>query len=287
MTDAYRIVFELIPAGDYELNIVTPYDYLFRGALMDWISSVNDTLGDDLHRTDKKGESKVLREYSLFHEPIKISKSHISQGIYQGVRFYLNIFKSELTKAVLDYLMKQQTSTIQMGPQKCVITKIQIEKIDLNKIVEESKTIKPIKSITLNFHSPTAFKQMNSNEFIHSPQPDKIYGNLLKNWNLVVAGNQNQSSNQCPKEIFNWIQKSLEVTEVNTKIASWDMGKGPTKFKGFIGRVTITVNEPNIEYESWLYVLTKFGTYSSTGSQRSAGFGHYRIEKIRFLNTQT
>jgi hypothetical protein len=52
-----------------------------------------------------------------------------------------------MTNAVLNYLMKQETSTIQLGVQKCVVTKILIEKIDLNKIIEESKTIKSIKSI--------------------------------------------------------------------------------------------------------------------------------------------
>jgi CRISPR/Cas system endoribonuclease Cas6 (RAMP superfamily) len=76
------------------------------------------------------------------------------------------------------------------------------------------------------------------------------------------------------------------VTETNTKVISWEMGKGTNKFKGFIGKVTMTINEPNKEFESWLYVLTKFGTFASAGSQRTAGFGHYRIENIRYAKSK-
>jgi CRISPR/Cas system endoribonuclease Cas6 (RAMP superfamily) len=123
---------------------------------------------------------------------------------------------------------------------------------------------------------------LNSEGFIHSPQPDKIFANLLKNWNLVVADEQNQ----CPKEIFNWIQKNVQITEVNIKVVSWGMGKGDAKFKGFIGKVVMSVTAPNKEYEAWLYILARFGEYASTGAQRSVGFGHYKIEKIRFSNAE-
>jgi hypothetical protein len=42
--------------------------------------------------------------------------------------------------------------------------------------------------------------------------------------------------------------------------------------------LSIKINIPLLE--KWLYILTKFGIYSSKGSQRTAGIDHYIINKV-------
>lgn len=268
MNDAYSITFELLPESRVDNKINEPYGYLFRGAVMSWVKQLDAELGHDLHKTDRADAPKVLREYSIQRETFSLG--HRGIGGVSGVRFTLNVFRSDMMQTVLKFLMKRKSTSVRLGKQICIITKIEYKEIDLVDFIANAK---PVREIGLNFKTPTAFKQMGTSRYCTTPIPEKIFGNLIKQWNRVT-----DEVHQCPDELYGWIESHVAVTKTKLYHKKWLMGKGNHRFQGFTGFVAMKILVEHEPFQKWIHTLLKFGELSNTGSGRTSGFGRFNVQ---------
>ncbi|MBD3353037.1 MAG: CRISPR system precrRNA processing endoribonuclease RAMP protein Cas6 [Candidatus Lokiarchaeota archaeon] len=280
MQTIYSLAFDLFPGSPPKHTIQMPYDYIFRGIVMRWIAEVNRSLGNELHKTDQKGGKKTIRKYSIYHKfnAAITNNANTKPNSAGGVRFILNIFSGEMIDALIDYVMKKNTSTVQLGPQKCIISKIEVKQIDPHEIVRSAQ---PLNRIELMFRSPTAFKQMGTNKYLFTPVAEKIYGNLAKQWNNLYE----DTSFPCPDDFYDWVVGNVHVQKTDLSIRSWKMGKGKHRFKGFKGWVLMDISDDDGKMSEWVHILSKFGELSNTGSGRTAGFGHFDIVNLIPIKT--
>ncbi|MHA1338816.1 MAG: CRISPR system precrRNA processing endoribonuclease RAMP protein Cas6 [Promethearchaeota archaeon] len=269
-----------------ENRIFKFHGYLLRGLLMNWLKQFNKQLGDELHQTDKPG-TKILREYSISNYFHNIGKDQISKN-HKNFRigiFELNIFKNDFSEEIIKFLLNLKKNTFIIGNQLCSIIKTDVEVIPISKIFNISK---PLDFFTLKFKSPTAFKNLNTNALLRTPEPHKVFSSLLKLWNSMCL----ETSYEAPKNLYNWVLNSISIVQQknDVRIAKWNMGKS-VKFTGFMGTFSFQIgssfmSRQDIESRIWIHRLLKFGEYSHVGAQRTAGFGRYKIIRTRFLPEQ-
>ena len=95
------------------------------------------------------------------HNP-RVRDPHDSKAYYrkegiQALRFTLNLFNPELSKAFFEMLLSSQNQTVQFGPQQAVIARVSLENIALENLVANTR---PVHAVELNFLSPTNFSMM-------------------------------------------------------------------------------------------------------------------------------
>ena len=242
---------------------------------MKWVKDLDRELGTDLHKTDKPDKPKVLREYSIQRETFSFgakpaSTNRRNPGALSGVRFTLNIFRSDLMKAIAKHLIDQKSKTIRIGKQKCIVSQVLYNDVDLIDLIADARALQQVR---LSFKTPTAFKQMGTSRYCTTPVPEKIFGKLIKQGNRV-----NDDLHQCPEELYEWLASHVAVTRTHLYHKKWLMGKGSLRFHGFTGDVEMKVLVDHEPFQKWMHTLLCFGEMSNTGSGRTAGFGSYQVK---------
>lgn len=277
----FTIKFDLIPVDGNNGYGFIPYDYLFRGLFMDWISGSNRKLGSKLHQTDKPNLDKVTRKYSMWHEKVpfgrktSLNRRNLRDGEFY-YRFHLNIVNNELMQTIIEHIMAEDTGKIMLGHQNYLISQIKIETMDPKEMFQQSE---PVKKISLRFETPTAFKKRDQKDLVKSPEPKHVFKNLMTQWHNIYKDTEIDS----PSELFDWINENVQIERQNTRILTWEMGKKSTKFTGFMGFIRYSVRSENIQFQKWLDTLIKFGSYMSVGKGRTNGFGHFTIKFIKYI----
>jgi CRISPR/Cas system endoribonuclease Cas6 (RAMP superfamily) len=310
-----QITFDLFPAEQGGSRFLTPYCYIFRGILLDWVNQHNKPLADQLHQ-NIRNELPALREYSIQKENLYTTQTGVQQRRPfnernnprgpDGLRFFVNLLDPTVSRDFLSLLLEHNEQQVQFGPQIGVITSVKIEQINL---VNLYNTARPVHELTVQFISPTNFNVMGKDYEMRFPLPTYVFGNLYKQWNLRFRG----TPYEIPADFYDWVDQNVSVTSYDLDTKAWEMGK-EKKFVGCVGWANYVVHVPitfpklgtatsspspgelekaqnpdadpdseadtvkkNIQYAKFLALLITFGQYAGVGSGRTAGFGRIRL----------
>jgi CRISPR-associated endoribonuclease Cas6 len=296
MTNCTRLIFDLLPAAGAGECFMTPYTYIFRGILLDWLNESSHELANKVHTKQPKDTPLFYGDYSLqqqtlylgpqgltdhnpkVRDPRDSKNYHRKEGI-QALRFTLNLFNPELSKAFFEMLLSSQNQTVQFGPQQAVIARVSLENITLENLAANTR---PVHAVELNFLSPTNFSMMGNDFELRFPQPEYVFGNLYKQWNHLF---QNTSLEIDPG-FYEWVKGNVWVTSYELQTVGWEMGK-EKKFVGFRGWANFVIKESDQTFARWIDVLMHFGMYTGIGNSRTAGFGRFIIRNINYSTELT
>ena len=264
MTNCTRLIFDLLPAAGAGESFMTPYTYIFRGILLDWLNESSHELANKVHTKQPKDTPLFYGDYSLQQQTLYLgpqgltdhnprvrdlhdSKAyHRKEGI-QALRFTLNLFNPELSKAFFEMLLSSQNQTVQFGPQQAVIARVSLENITLENLVTNTR---PVHAVELNFLSPTNFSMMGNDFELRFPLPEYVFGNLYKQWNHLFK----DTSLEIDPGFYDWAKANIYVTSYELQTAGWEMGK-EKKFVGFRGWANFVIKESSEIFSRWLDVL--------------------------------
>jgi CRISPR-associated endoribonuclease Cas6 len=302
-----QIEFDLMPTEECGTQFLSPYCYIFRGIIMDWIDNANHALATELHSTQPIGGGLFLREYAIQHERLSLTSSGLqtqaearlspnyredrrsahqhADRMPNGIRFRLNSLDGSMSDTLLKLLLVKQDQTVQFGAQKALITSIKITRKSAKDFQLKSKLEN---LLGVRFTSPTSFNVMDRDYELRFPLPEYVFGNLLKQWNQFTAG----TPFEMPKELYDWIKLNVSITSYDLKTVGWEMGK-PKKFVGCIGWAKYLIKKANPKedpqksqgnhktpddlFAQLTHQLILFGEYANVGMGRSAGFGQLKV----------
>ena len=290
MAHITQFQFDLYPNDPTTPYFIKPNGYLFRGIFMNWLKSFDQTLGDKLHKKQPKATPLHVMEYSLQQQYINLGDRNSGknnsnhgkrdpeyfrsrQNTPRGLRYTINSMDDEISQGLLSFMLNQKDQNIQYGPQKAIITQVQIRQISLDEIIDQTEHVKEIK---LRFLTPTSFNIMGVKNQMRFPLPQYFFGNLSRLWNMVFKG----TSHEIPREFYSWVEQNIFISSYELKTRAWKTGKNKA-FIGFLGWISYVTDDLEHEYNLWLNRLVKFAEYSNTGKDRTAGFGHVKILWIK------
>jgi CRISPR/Cas system endoribonuclease Cas6 (RAMP superfamily) len=311
-----QISFDLFPSEQAGSRFLTPYCYIFRGILLDWVNQYNQPLADHLH-SKTRGDLPALREYAIQRENLYTTQTGVqnrrpfNERNYpkgpDGLRFYVNLLEPEISREFLSLLLEHNEQQVQFGPQIAIITSVKIEQINLIALYNAAQ---PVHEITVRFDSPTNFNVMGKDYEMRFPLPVYVFGSLYKQWNLRFRG----TPYEIPTEFYAWMEQYVSATSYELATKAWEMGKdkkfvGCTGWVNYVVHAPITVHkaptaaegsestppteltEPNLalvqgddiarnaRFAKFLSLLVSFGHYAGVGAGRTAGFGCIRVFK--------
>ena len=287
MTQLTQFIFTLYPHESTGPFFLKPYAYIFRGIFMDWLKQYNATIGNLLHQKQPKDSPLFVLDYALqqilhysqqlnrragnnrFRNSTKFKESRNSK--VEKITYIISSLNDNISRTLLDFILKQQDSTVQYAMQKAIITQVEIKQKSLKDLVE---TAKELPNFSIRFLSPTAFSIRGRKSTMRFPLPEYLFPNLAKLWDSVFAG----SELAVPPDFFEWVSQNVSVSSYKMKTHAWSMGK-EIKFAGAMGWIKYINEDVENPMGKWLDILTRFGEDMNTGNGRTAGFGHFkRIE---------
>jgi len=281
-----KLIFKLHPENNLTtLNYKTIQGYFFRAILMKWLGEIRPEIVENLHKTNEN------RLYSI--------NFFINHKIPE-IDFILVSFDSEINESILKNFVLKDNTKIKIGNENYFISRIQFERINFLKIYKNSK---PIISFILKFFTPVAFTTSLGDYHIRFPIPALLFGNLTNLWNAI-----NGKIETIKRDIFlNWINAHVRISYYRMKTKKINIGKKKPIIGG-IGNVSYNVIKPNMFYYGkllkeidiiddsnnfilsnyiknckWLEILCKFGEYSNTGVNRTAGMGVFRYFEKKYF----
>lgn len=278
--------FDLFPNDPATPYFIKPNGYLFRGIFMNWLKSFDQTLGDKLHKKQPKDTPLHVMKYALQQQYINLggqqsgntrlnhgkgNVDHLQSKLNtpQGVRYTINSMDDEISQGLLTFMLNQKDQAIQYGPQKAIITQVQIRQINLDEIITQAE---PIKEIKIRFLAPTSYNMMGIKSEMRFPLPKYLFGNLSRLWNMIFNG----TSHEIPREFYSWVEEHISTSSYQLQTKAWPINKNKP-FVGFTGWVNYFVDDIESEFNIWLIRLLKFAEYSGTGKNRTVGFGKIKM----------
>ena len=128
---------------------------------------------------------------------------HRKEGI-QALRFTLNLFNPELSKAFFEMLLSSQNQTVQFGPRTGRDRPRFVRKYYLRKSRDKYR---PVHAVELNFLSPTNFSMMGNDFELRFPLPEYVFGNLYNQWNHLFK----DTSLEIDLGFYDWIKANVCV----------------------------------------------------------------------------
>ena len=226
------------------------------------VNEVNIELSEKLHENEL---DKSFTVSSLIG--CDIEKENM---IYKGKKYYFRVttFDKQLFSLLTMALFKNKmfNSNVFLEDIEFKITNIIY---DLSKskwagmfdMEEMLKKEEFSNSVTMKFHTPTLFKT--GDTFLRIPEPDKIFGSLLRKFNKY-------SYYKIDEELFESF-KEIKIEQKNIRMRRAKLNK--FFIEGFTGEVTFRVENENERLKQAMYILSEFAFYAGVGYKTTMGFG--------------
>ncbi|MHA1450856.1 MAG: CRISPR system precrRNA processing endoribonuclease RAMP protein Cas6, partial [Candidatus Hodarchaeales archaeon] len=251
--------------------------YLIRAAILKKISSVNPDLADFCH------ESNMVRHYALGRPFIKASsrpfyskdrKLRVDQGMM--ISFPLRTLNKAVTREMIKSVTLFKDLHVRLNPVNFITGSVEFKTVNRPVIGDSSPA--PVQySGFFNFRTPVAFATKKSKHTTVWPDPAIIIHNLLNIYSESDGKKENENTSEFDRIDFlesvgshvftrlvkRWLTRSYPLGNYRTTVG----GMGELAW-GF------DLDFPK-EYKRIVRKLLFFGTYSNTGTNRTAGMGNF------------
>lgn len=258
--------------------------FIVRGIIYEMLKSIDPSLSENLHGL------KRIAPLSTSQITIEFPKS---RKLVEGaiLSFRISALTEELSAKIVSYLTENTNLTLKIKDGEAKLAELSVSTLNPKKILEEAK---PIKSFSIDFLTPTFFRQSITRKccqycpnpktkcphlkpfkhyrYITLPDPYLIFRNLLRLWRKYTGIDLNH------KEYIDWLLKGGITISGFPKLKTVRIYEHPTTPKwsvGFIGKVFFNLPEDtyNEEMAKITHALLEFGGHSNVGGNRTAGFG--------------
>lgn len=231
-----------------------------HGWFFNWLRSIYPELSTQLHENNEEKPFVIGPLYGIkrkgrtFLEENQEYSFAIS-GLNQTLKNVLNELLANAEGTIISInnalLKVQSVSSILPG-----------DGLSYYDILENEDIIKD--NITLQFASPTSFRQQGTQELF--PKPELVFGSLLRKWNAFSP----------VKFADDLVHSKLLVKKYNLKTEIVDYGK--YKIIGCTGRCTYQLDKHMPLFQKkMLHSLAYFAEYAGVGYKTSMGLGDVRF----------
>ena len=127
----------------------------------------------------------------------------------------------------------------------------------------------PVQTLTLNFLSPTGFKQGDGHLLF--PLPRNVFASPLRLWRTYAPAEL-----AIPDDWLEWAAERIFVTDHQLHTAEVTLRPQQT-FTGFVGRATFTAKSRHDRYQRIWHALAHLAQFSGVGHKTTMGMGAVAI----------
>lgn len=127
-------------------------------------------------------------------------------------------------------------------------------------------------SVTLRFHSPTAFSAARGRLSTILPVPQLVYGSLARRWNqcaLDAADEAHRMDDPALRALTN----NIDIEDLQIDTADVDPLATGRLSRGFVGQVRYALSSPDEQLRRWFHALSAFAFYAGVGERTTHGMG--------------
>lgn len=234
--------------------------YISRGLLLHMLQQVDPTVSQRLH------EPNIMKPYSVTPLYFRSRKKN-GQGYLldprSPCRVKIRFLEERYVRDVIEYFSKK--NMVMIFDTAFHIASIEIKTKDYSELKEEAR---PVEAFKLYFNTPTYLASLGAGFYYLFPEPQKIFLNLMRLWNLYTT-TQKYAIDEV-KEYKAWLIKNMGVTgyEVRTMLVQMREKKAV----GFVGWAIYRMKTDD-EWNKITCMLARFAEYSGIGGNRTGGFG--------------
>ncbi len=252
----------IIQLGAADKGILSPtLGRAIHAQVMQWLSLGNLQLADAIHKSQ---ESPISLSGLLGYRRKAGTKP--DDDFY----FRLALLHGDLMEPLLNGLEQWGTKPLSLGQRSFVIRSIESlpgnhPQVGSSDYALLAKTPKISGDITLNFLSPTSFKQsQNTQPF---PLPELVFGNLHRRWNAFAPEHL-----QFPAVEWKGLTSAYELKTYSLKME----GGIEIGTQGWV-----RYRFPDIEQAKLATVLAHFAFFAGVGRKTAMGMGQVRLSEFR------
>ena len=246
--------------------------YVARGLLLNMLRHVDAGVSQEMH------EPQIMKPYSVtplyFRSKERRQEGYLIDHNYP-CRLKARFLEDGLAKTAMDYF--RDKNTLSVYDTTLTIAALNVRTESYEKLLNEAE---PVEEFTLIFKTPTYLSEMGANYNCLFPQPERVFPNLMRLWNLYTT--TKKYSKEEFQEYKEWGKKNIGVTAHQLKTALAQMGK--KKATGFMGWTTYAMKS-NDEWNKFTQTLAKLAEYSNIGGNRTGGFGVTKFPAIDKQNS--
>lgn len=266
--DLLSLVIDLVPQEDTALDIYP--GRLLHGAFLDFVQQHDPTLSQELH--DGSGE----KPYTLSTLWGELTRRGNTQWLRVGkaCQFRVTTLSEQLSELVRERLCPEQTPEWRVGNAPCALTSATHVEHPWAGVASYGELYqrvldridRPPRQITLEFVSPTTFRQGHGN--LPMPLPSLVFRNYLAQWGRHTGLHFDE-------ELGPVIEEQVLMTryQLRTQMVPFARGRMET---GFVGECTYTLKTKNPAHQLILGLLADFAFYCGTGAKTTQGMGQTR-----------
>ena len=241
---------------------------LLHAALLNLVRDVDPAVSQSMHDASAKNFSLACLEFS---KPVKSNTIDVREGDMAYWR--VCALDEEVLKALMAMPMGQR---VKIAAFDFVIEEALMRQderddagfVSMEYLEEACRNLPVMRSVTLEFLSPTVFKVDNSD--YPFPLPALIFGSIAERWNEFSTDGTfdvDMVKEMAEKIVpINW---SAETRRYNIT-----RQRGIT---GFVGRVTFDLREITEDLR-WIFILlAEFSVFTGVGRLTGQGLGHVKI----------
>lgn len=204
----------------------------------------------------QKLHEESLRPYSQYLKNIS------DKGIW-----CINLYNVEVENKMLPILQNTKVINIEQKNIIYEIENVEIKEDSVNNSFVRYTTLDNSRYITIQFVTPTAFKQ--NEQYYYFPDIKLIFQSILNKYNFF------NSDSILDDETF--LIPIVENSYIcDYKIMTKNYYIEQTKIKGFIGKITIKINGP-MPLVNLAHFVLHYGTYTGIGIKTAMGMGGIKI----------
>ena len=241
---------------------------LLHAALLNLVRDVDPAVSQSMHDASAKNFSLACLEFS---KPVKSNTIDVREG--DMVYWRVCALDEEVLKALMAIPMGQR---VKIAAFDFVIEEALMRQderddagfVSMEYLEEACRNLPLMRSVTLEFLSPTVFK-VGSADYPF-PLPQLIFGSIAERWNeFSSSGTFDVDTVKSMAEKLVPINWSAETRRYNITPQ-----RGIT---GFVGRSTFDLSEIKEELR-WIFILlAEFSVFTGVGRLTGQGLGHVRI----------
>ena len=241
---------------------------LLHAALLNLVRDVDPAVSQSMHDASAKNFSLACLEFS---KPVKSNTIDVREGDMAYWR--VCALDEEVLKALMAIPMGQR---VKIAAFDFVIEEALMRQderddagfVSMEYLEEACRNLPLMRSVTLEFLSPTVFK-VGSADYPF-PLPQLIFGSIAERWNeFSSSGTFDVDTVKSMAEKLVPINWSAETRRYNITPQ-----RGIT---GFVGRITFDFREIKEDLR-WIFILlSEFSVFTGVGRLTGQGLGHVRI----------
>ena len=241
---------------------------LLHAALLNLVRDVDPAVSQSMHDASAKNFSLACLEFS---KPVKSNTIDVREGDMAYWR--VCALGEEVLKALMAIPMGQR---VKIAAFDFVIEEALMRQderddagfVSMEYLEEACRNLPVMRSVTLEFLSPTVFKVGNSD--YPFPLPALIFGSIAERWN--------EFSTDGTFDVDMVKEMAERLVPINWSAETRRYNITPQRgITGFVGRVTFDLREITEDLR-WIFILlAEFSVFTGVGRLTGQGLGHVKI----------